>query len=528
MERLARWGWRRFGPGYFKAYAAFEVLSALTIALATLGLLTLYERVSGAQFVRIGLFACACVLISLLVGARKVLPKAKPLLDWADGPRGREGAPEAWRSAIALPVEFVTRAAWLPALLVALPVSIFVTAELGLPAYSELFLFAGILVAVAYAAVLHFFGAELALRPVVHDIALQLPPEFAERGTGVPLRWKLLGALPLINVITGVIVSGLSTRDRASLSDLGLDVIVAVVVAFTVSFELTLLLTRSVLSPVRELVDATDRVKRGDMSARVAVTSGDEIGQLARSFNEMLTGLEERERLRTAFGSYVSPDVAERVMAEGELLEGEDVEVTVMFVDIRDFTPFAERSTARETVTYLNDFFGLVVPIVERHRGHANKFIGDGVMAVFGAPERLPKHASRGLAAALEIAAAIEERYAGSLRVGIGLNSGPVSVGSVGGGGRLEFTVIGDTVNVAARVEQLTRETGDTILLTEATRCLLEGDVELEPRGAAPLRGKSEPVAVYAPVGAGAVGDVSEAAAAAEAAPADAAARGAR
>jgi class 3 adenylate cyclase len=186
-------------------------------------------------------------------------------------------------------------------------------------------------------------------------------------------------------------------------------------------------------------------------------------------------------------------------MAEGELLAGEDVEVTVMFVDIRDFTPFAERSSARETVAYLNDFFGLVVPIVERHHGHANKFIGDGVMAVFGAPERMPDHASRGLAAGLEIAAAVEERYEGSLRVGIGLNSGPVSAGSVGGGGRLEFTVIGDTVNVAARVEKLTRETGDTILLTEATRCLLEsGAVELEPRGEAPLKGKSEPTPVYA------------------------------
>jgi class 3 adenylate cyclase len=522
MDRLASWGWRRFGPGYFRLYVVFEVLSALTITLATLGLLTLYEQVSGAQFVRIGLFACACVTISLLVGSRKVLPKARPLLRWANGPRTAEGAPEAWRSAISLPVEFVTRAAWLPAVLVALPVSIFVTAELGLPAYSELFLFAGILVAVAYAAVLHFFGSELALRPVVHDIALQLPPEFAERGTGVPLRWKLLGALPLINVITGVIVSGLSTRDRASLSDLGLDVIVAVLVAFTVSFELTMLLTRSVVSPVRELVDATDRVKGGDMSARVAVTSGDEIGQLARSFNEMLTGLEERERLRTAFGSYVSPDVAERVMAEGELLEGEDVEVTVMFVDIRGFTSFAERSSARETVTYLNDFFGLVVPIVERHRGHANKFIGDGVMGVFGAPERLPDHAARGLAAACEIAAAVEERYAGSMHVGIGLNSGPVSVGSVGGGGRLEFTVIGDTVNVAARVERLTRETGDTILLTEATRCLLGDGVELEPRGEVALKGKSEPVPVYVPSSE----DRAEPVARAEAA--DAAARGAR
>jgi class 3 adenylate cyclase len=178
-----------------------------------------------------------------------------------------------------------------------------------------------------------------------------------------------------------------------------------------------------------------------------------------------------------------------------------------MFVDIRNFTAFAERSTARETVAYLNDFFGLIVPIVERHRGHPNKFIGDGLMGVFGAPERLRDHAAAALAAACEVATAVEQRYGERLRVGVGLNSGPVSVGSVGGGGRLEFTVIGDAVNVASRVEHLTRETGDTVLLTEATRCLLDGDrldgPELEPRGEVPLKGKSEPVPVYAvPVGA--------------------------
>jgi adenylate cyclase len=511
MELLARWGWRRFGARYFAGYAAFEVLSALTITFATVGLFTLYERVTPEEFVQITLFACACVTVTLVLGARKVLPRAEPLLQWAKGDRAPEQAPAAWRSAVSLPVEFVTQAAWLPAVFVALPVSIFITVRLALPVYSELILFAGTLVSVAYAAILHFFVSELALRPVVHDIALQLPPEFAERGTGVPLRWKLLGTLPLINVITGVVVSGLSTRERASLSDLGLDVIVAVLVAFTVSFELTVLLSRSVLAPVHELVEATERVKGGDLSARVAISSGDELGQLARSFNEMLTGLQERERLRAAFGSYVSPDVAERVMAEGELLEGEDVEVTVMFVDICDFTAFAEHSTARETVAYLNDFFGLVVPIIERHRGHANKFIGDGLLAVFGAPERLSDHASRALAAAREIAAAVDRRYGDDLKVGIGLNSGPVSVGSVGGGGRLEFTVIGDPVNVAARVEHLTRETGDTILLTEATRCLLDGRVEVEPRGEVPLKGKSEPVPVYAPVAEGTTGRAVEA-----------------
>jgi adenylate cyclase len=508
METLARWGWRRFGARYFKAYAAFEVISAFTIAVGTLGLLTLYEHVTVAEFVRTALFSCACVAVSLAIGTHKVVRKARPLISWARGPREREGAAEAWRSAISLPVEFVTRAAWLPMVLVAVPVSIYITLELELPAYSVLILFAAALVSVAYAAILHFFASELALRPVVRDIALQLPPEFAESGRGVPLRWKLLGALPLINVITGVVVSGLSTSERGSLDDLGLDVVVAVLVAFTLSFELTVLLSRSILAPVRELVDATERVKGGDLSARVPVSSGDELGQLARSFNQMLTGLEERERLRTAFGSYVSHDVAERVMAEGELLEGEDVEVTVLFVDICDFTAFAEHSTGSETVAYLNDFFGLVVPILERHRGHANKFIGDGVLGVFGAPERLSDHASRALAGAQAVVDAVERRYGSDLRVGIGLNSGPVSVGTVGGGGRLEYTVIGDTVNVAARVEQLTRRTGDPILLTEATRCLLDGSVEVEPRGEVALKGKTDPVPVYAPLDARVRADV--------------------
>jgi adenylate cyclase len=505
MERLAGWGWRRFGARYFHVYATFELVSALAITVGALGLLTLYEDVTAAEFAHIVLFSWACVAVSLALGTAKAYKMSRPLLGWARGQRGREGAADAWRTAISLPVQFVTRALWLPIALVAVPVSVYTTVVLDLPFYSGLALFAGALVSVAYAAVLHFFASELALRPVVNDIAKQLPPDFSERGSGVSLRWKLLGALPLINVITGVVVSGLSAGDRASLEDLGLDVVVAVLVAFTVSFELTVLLTRSVLSPVRALVSATERVKTGDLSARVTVTSGDEIGHLARSFNEMLTGLEERERLRTAFGSYVSPDVAERVMSEGELLEGEDVELTVMFVDIRDFTSFAERSSARETVTYLNDFFGVVVPLLERHGGHANKFIGDGVIGVFGAPERMPDHATRALAAARAIAAAVEERYGDSLRVGIGLNSGPVSVGSVGGGGRLEFTVIGDAVNVASRVERLTRETGDSVLLTEATRALLsEGAGELEPRGEVTLKGKSDPVPVYAPVRVGA------------------------
>jgi HAMP domain-containing protein len=191
---------------------------------------------------------------------------------------------------------------------------------------------------------------------VLEDIARRLPSDFGGARLGVPLRWKLLGALPLINVITGVVASGLSTDGSASLNDLGLDVVVAVGVAFTISLELTVLLTKSILSPVDDLLEATEAVKRGDLGARVPVVSGDELGALAGSFNEMMGGLAERERLRMAFGSYVAPEVAERVLEEGELLEGQEREVTVMFVDLCDFTARAERSSARETVAFRNEF----------------------------------------------------------------------------------------------------------------------------------------------------------------------------
>ena len=461
LVSAAGWLYRKLGSRYFLAYLAFELLSALTIALGTVGIFSLYQDLSDSQFHTIVLFSWGAVIVALAAGFKKIRRSSRPLREWVEGERGRAGAPEAWRTAVGLPLEFVTRQWWQPVVLIILPTAIFIPIYLGLPAYSALVIAAGTAVAVVYSAILHFFGSELALRPVVEEIATQLPPGFSGDGVGAPLRWKLLGALPLINVVTGVIVSGLSANDRGQINQLGLDVAVAVLVAFTISLELTLLVTRSVLTPVRDLMEVTERVREGDLGARAPVLSGDEMGVLTRGFNAMLDGLQERERLREAFGSYVAPDVAERVLREGTLLEGEEVEVSIVFVDICDFTEFAERSSARETVAYLNDFFGLVVPILERHHGHANKFIGDGLLAVFGAPDQLPDHADSAVSAALEIADEVRHVYGGRLRIGIGVNSGPVVAGTIGGGGHVEFTVIGDTVNTAARVEAITRETDD-------------------------------------------------------------------
>ena len=497
---LARWAYRKLGPRYLYANIAFEAVSALVIMLGTIGILSLYQEMTRAEFNRIVLVGWACTVVALVSGGKKLWRDMAPLNAWVRGSREERGANAAWRAAVELPREVVMREMWRPIALVGLPVAIYITLELDLPAHSLLVLTAGALVAIAYTTILHFFASELALRPVLEEICAHLPPGFATEGKGVPLRWKLLGSLPLINVITGVIVSGLSSDGQAHLNELGVDVLVAVLVAFTVSFELTLLVTRSIMVPIRDVLDATERVRSGDLTTRVPVVSGDEMGELARSFNAMMTGLEERETLREAFGSYVAPDVADRVLEEGELLEGEEVEVSIVFVDIQDFTAYAENSSARETVAYLNDFFGLAVPVLTSHGGHANKFVGDGILGVFGAPERMPDHADRAVRAACEIARATSDRYGDELCVGIGINSGPVSAGTVGGGGRLEFTVIGDPVNVAARVERATRRTGDTVLMTDATRCLLtDPTIEVEERGDLELKGKSEPVALYAP-----------------------------
>jgi adenylate cyclase len=487
--------YRRLRKHYFLLYLAFEFVSAFVVCLATLGLFALYTDPSTSEFLWIALFSEACVFagvtLMMVLGARQV----RPVREWLDG---RGDPHEAWRVAVEAPRRLTLGVGWQPLILIAAPISVFATIEAGLEPYSALIIFAGATVAIAYSATLHFFSYEQFLHPVVEDIVSELPPGFTGAPLGVPLRWKLLGALPVINVITGVVVSGLSTDGSASLADLGLDVVVAVLVAFTISLELTVLVTRSVLKPVERMLAATEAVKRGDLDARVPVTSGDELGQLAGSFNEMMEGLSEREALREAFGAYVDPDVAERVLEEGELIEGQEREVTVMILDVCDFTEFAQRSSARETVAFLNELFGIAVPCVTEHGGHANKFLGDGLLAVFGAPERLDDHADRAVAAAREIATQLVERLGDELRFGIGVNSGPVVVGSVGGGGRLEFAVIGDPVNVAARVEHLTRETGDIVLVTEATRCLLSDDADLEPRGEFALKGVAEPVPIHA------------------------------
>lgn len=253
------------------------------------------------------------------------------------------------------------------------------------------------------------------------------------------------------------------------------------------------------LQPIRDLAEGTDRVAAGDYSRRLPVVQDDDLGALAASFNRMQAGLAERQRLQSAFGTYVDPALAARLLQQGDdMFTGERREVSVMFVDIRDFTPFAEANTAEDTVARLNALFEIVVPAVVEGGGHVNKFLGDGALAVFGAPNGLADHAEAAVNSAVLIHRLVAERFGGELRIGIGINTGKVIAGTIGGAGKLEFTLIGDAVNVAARVEQLTKTTGDAILLTQQTvDALGSAPIKLTDRGFHTLKGKSAEVRVF-------------------------------
>ena len=489
---------------YALVWAQFGIAHLVT--LAGLGLLRLYQPMSLAHFLTLIVVSQVLVGIDNIASIKLTHVLWRPVRAWEDMPpaaRTPELTVAAWRALVTLPKEYVRRLRVYPFTLSYLPFIAFATWLLGLQWYSFFFIAAAGTAVIAYGLIARYFAIEVVTRPVLEPVAAALPPEYRIDVGGLPLRWRLLAVAPVINVITGVVVAGLSSQGRhVDLADLGISWLVAVAVSFTISLELVVLVARSLASSIADLQAATERVVAGDLGARVPVVTTDEAGRLAQSFNTMVEGLDEGERLRRAFGAYVDPGLAERVLAEGADLAGEELEVSVLFLDVREFTAFAETARPREVVALLNDLWELAVPVLLRHGGHANKFIGDGLLGVFGAPEARTDHGERAVAAALEIASRVEAEFGERVSVGIGVNSGPVIAGTVGGGGRVEYAVIGDTVNTAARVEAATRLTGDPVLITEATRAQLSptSSIEMVERAGIELRGKQAPVRLWAPV----------------------------
>ncbi|SFB01270.1 adenylate cyclase [Amycolatopsis marina] len=309
---------------------------------------------------------------------------------------------------------------------------------------------------------LTYLAAEWVARPVM-TLALDVVPPKENLPTTVLTRlavtWALSSGVPLLGVLLVVSPPNLGTQEpNASL-------VLLSAIGLVVGAVATALLARAVATPLHRLRSALDEVARGRTDIAVPVDDASEIGRLQTSVNDLVAGLREQERMRDLFGRHVGADVARHALEYGASLSGDVREVTALFVDVVDSTALAYRMPPEELVRKLNRLFTSVVDAVSTHGGLVNKFQGDAALCIFGAPTRLADPATSALQAARRIRD--EVREAGELDLGIGVAMGPVFAGQLGTSSRMEYTVIGDAVNEAARLTEHAKGVSGRILASD-------------------------------------------------------------
>jgi len=266
--------------------------------------------------------------------------------------------------------------------------------------------------------------------------------------------------------------------------------------------------TINIINPISRLKESMERVSNNDLTAFTYVETADEIDQMVVGFNKMVDGLNEKEKIRDLFGQYLTKEISDKIISGQIHIDGEIYYSTILFSDIRDFTRLTENISPTEIVAFLNEYFDKMIEVAVKYDGIIDKFIGDGMLVVFGIPIRIQDHATKALLASIEMQKEIDElnkkrESEGKfpIKIGIGLHSGTILAGNIGNKRKLQYTVIGDTVNTASRIESLNKQFTSTILLSEETyrnldlnlfnleKFTLHKDVE--------IRGKSEKFNLY-------------------------------
>jgi class 3 adenylate cyclase len=252
--------------------------------------------------------------------------------------------------------------------------------------------------------------------------------------------------------------------------------------------------------PIRSLASAMSQVRENKIKdiADLPRNHISEFDEAAQSFNEMVVGLRERDLIRQTLGRYVPEKVAESLLKEDGALNTEETVATVLFADIEEFTNLTENLGPEGIVNLLNAYFSAMVNIIERYEGVVTQFQGDAILATFNVPLKNPQHAANALKAATEMRACFfTQEFAGhNLRARIGVNTGHLIAGAVGAEGRLNYTVHGDAVNLAARIESLNKIYGSYILTTQSTIDLTDGII-YNYVGETTVRGQTTPVKLY-------------------------------
>jgi adenylate cyclase len=346
-----------------------------------------------------------------------------------------------------------------------------------------------------------YLDSEFALRPVAARALTGAPPVKAA-GIGITFRSVLiwvLGAVPVAGLIFVAIAALI--RQNVSADEMAASALAMGGIALGVGLLVTVMNTRAMVAPIRTVTSALAKVQQGDLDASVLVFDGTELGMLQSGFNQMVRDVRERERIRDLFGRHVGEDVAKAAMTRQMELGGEVRDVAVLFIDVVGSTTIAAEQPPDEVVNLLNRFFAVVVAEVNSHGGFVNKFEGDAVLAIFGAPEDLEDFAGCALAAARTMSARLRDEVP-EVQAGVGISAGQAVAGNVGAESRFEYTVIGDPVNEAARLSEHAKHVEGCVVA--AVRAVQTASPEEAARwrttGEVQLRGRRETTPIAVPV----------------------------
>ncbi len=434
----------------------------------------------------------------------------RKLVAWIDQP-GDTVDLDAWRQALNYPV-MMSIAIGVAALLVCVLSAVLTTVFVGGALLIHIIV-GGVLAGILDALFAWMF-IEHRMRHVLRAMAARNPllPVSGPRIIGIGIGTKMAIVIVGVSVVGAVVAGTLAYRGAEAavagggLEGLALRIFGVTVLGLLVSLSGCLLVAQQATVTLQELTEMLTNLSPEGYSQRALPCDGDETGHLMSAVNRMLDGLEEREFIKDAFSRYVTRQVSDVVLQGGLDLGGEMRQVTILMADIRGFTSMSEEMAPKTVVKLLNRYFTAMVEACMEHDGLIDKFIGDAIMVVFGAPARTEPEVSALSAARAGLAmnrrllmlnCKLQAEGLDPLRIGIGIHSGDAIAGNIGSPQRLNYTVIGDAVNIAARIETASKELAQNLLISEETRKLLGEQAIVGVGEVVQLKGKSKPTRVF-------------------------------
>ena len=400
---------------------------------------------------------------------------------------------------------------WITGFLINLVFILYFKFQTGYPVFS---LILGFIFTYVFSMIFTFMGTFFVLETINRKYVL---PRFLPEGHISEIKGVINPSITLIYILLYITIclfpcfifsSNLFNSSDFVLSGQNLKTIILIGIVIALDFLLTIVVSRYYSKPILRLKDCAQNIANGNYNIRTEIITGDELGVLSDTFNDMVVSLKEKELMYDTFGKVVTPEIRNWLLQGNTNLGGEIVCATVLFCDIRGFTTLSEQINPTQVVSLLNKFFSSMEQCIVKHNGIINKYIGDAIMAIFGVPLQNENQALDAYKCCLEMRQTLtnlnkelEAENLPQIKFGIGLHTGNVLAGNIGSNSRMEYTVIGDTVNVASRIESLCKEYNWDLLLSETT---VEGIVtcggslpKLESMGETQIRGRKTTISIY-------------------------------